>query len=155
MTQSVDSLKPNVSAHSLDPSVLRFNQICIVLGIALAAILAQWWIVTLIGVVMLAGTWNSSFAVFKRLYGGVVRPALRLPVRLIEDDPRAHNFAQGVGGAFLLAATLAFLTNLPVLGWLLSAIVVALALLSLTTGFCVGCFLYFQLRLLPNRLRRT
>jgi hypothetical protein len=145
----------NQSAHNLDPNVLRFNQICIVLGIALAAILTQWWIVTLIGIIMLAGTWNSSLATFKRLYSGVVRPALHLPVKLVKDDPRAHNFAQGVGGTFLLAATLAFLVGLPVLGWLLSAIVVALALLSLTTGFCVGCFLYFQVRLLPNRLRRT
>lgn len=143
------------AAQTLDPNVLRFNQICIVGGIALAAILGQWWIVALIGTVMLAGTWNSSLAAFKRLYTRVVRPALRLPVKLVEDDPQAHNFAQGVGGVFLAVATLAFVAGTPVLGWALSAMVLALALLNLTTGFCVGCFLYFQLRLLPYRFRRA
>jgi hypothetical protein len=143
------------AAQTLDPNVLRFNQICIVGGIALAAILTQWWIVALIGAVMLAGTFHSSLAAFKRLYIRVVRPTLRLPARLIEDDPRAHNFAQGVGGVFLALATLAFVVSAPVLGWALSGMVLALALLNLTTGFCVGCFLYFQLRLLPYRFRRA
>ncbi len=141
--------------RTLDPNALRFNQICIVGGIALAALFGQWWIVAAIGAVMVAGTWNSSLAVFKRVYASIVRPALKIPAHPIEDDPRAHNFAQGVGGAFLTLATLAFVLHAPILGWVLSAIVVALALLNLTTGVCVGCFMYFQLRLLQHRLRRA
>lgn len=140
---------------TLDPNVLRFNQICIVGGIALGAILGQWWIVAAVGAVLIAGTWNSSLAVFKRVYSSLVRPALRIPAHPVEDDPRAHNFAQGVGGAFLALSTLAFLAGAPILGWALAAIVASLALLNLTTGVCVGCFLYFQLRLLQHRLRRN
>jgi hypothetical protein len=143
------------AVRTLDPNVLRFNQICIVGGIALAAILAQWWIVAVIGVVMLAGAWNSSLAAFKRVYTSLVRPALKIPVNAVEDDPRAHNFAQGVGGVFLAFSTLAFVAGAPILGWTLAAIVVTLAMLNLTTGVCVGCFMYFHLRLLQHRLRRA
>lgn len=142
------------AVKTLDPNVLRFNQICIVGGIALAAISAQWWIVAAVGAVMIAGTWNSSLAVFKRLYSSLIRPALKIPANAIEDDPRAHNFAQGVGGAFLALSTLAFVAGAPILGWALAAIVVTLAMLNLTTGICVGCFMYFHLRLLQHRLRR-
>jgi Domain of unknown function (DUF4395) len=143
------------AVRTLDPNVLRFNQICIVGLIALAAVVGQWWIVAAVGVVMLGGTWNSSLAAFKRLYSSVVRPALKIPVNAIQDDPRAHNFAQGVGGVFLALATLAFVAGAPILGWALAAIVVALAMLNLTTGVCVGCFMYFHLRLLQHRLRRA
>lgn len=143
------------AVRTLDPNVLRFNQICIVVGITLGAILGQWWIVAAVGLVMLVGTWNSSLAAFKRLYTSVVRPALKIPLNAIQDDPRAHNFAQGVGGVFLAVSTLAFVAGMPILGWALAAMVVALALLNLTTGVCVGCFLYFQLRLLQHRLRRA
>jgi Domain of unknown function (DUF4395) len=137
----------------LDPNVLKFNQISIITGILLAAILGQWWIVALIAAVMLAGTFNPNLAAFKRIYSSFVRPALKLPVNLQDDDPRAHNFAQGVGGVFLLAATLAFVLGSSVVGWVLSAIVVALATLNLTTNICVGCFMYFQLRMFQARLR--
>jgi hypothetical protein len=45
-----------------------------------------------------------------------------------------------------------FLLGVPVVGWGLAIIVALLAAINLTTGFCVGCFLYFQLRLLRFRL---
>jgi Domain of unknown function (DUF4395) len=143
----------SVNEFKLDPNVLKFNQISIITGILLAAILGQWWIVALIAAVMLAGTFNPNLAAFKRIYSSFVRPALKLPVNLQDDDPRAHNFAQGVGGVFLLAATLAFVLGSSIVGWVLSAIVVALATLNLTTNICVGCFMYFQLRMFQARLR--
>ena len=144
---------PN-TAYKLDPNTLRFNQISIISGIVVAVLTGQWWLVTLVAVVMLAGTFNPSLAVFKRFYSGVVRPGLKLPVKLQDDDPRAHNFAQGVGGVFLAAASLAFVIGWAVVGWALSFIVVALALLNLTTNICVGCFMYYQLRLLQHRFAR-
>jgi hypothetical protein len=59
------------------------------------------------------------------------------------DNPEPHLFAQGVGGTVLLAATLAFVANVSVLGWALSWIVVALAALNLFAGICVGCLMYY------------
>ena len=72
----------------------------------------------------------------------IARPDVRI------DNPEPHLFAQGVGGAFLTAATLAFIANAATVGWVLAWIVVALAALNLFAGICVGCLMYYWL----NRL---
>jgi uncharacterized membrane protein YhaH (DUF805 family) len=137
-----------------DSNVLRFNQISIVTLLLLAAVLNQPVLVGLVAAVMLLGTFEPRLALFKRLYADVLRSTFRITSRLVEDDPRPHNFAQGLGGVFLLVSSLAFLLVLPVVGWVIAALVVALALLNLTTGICVGCFLYFQWKMLPHRLQK-
>ena len=55
---------------------------------------------------------------------------------------------EGVGGAFLTVATIAFLLSSPLVGWVLTWIVIALASLNLFAGICVGCLMYYWL----NRL---
>jgi hypothetical protein len=137
-----------------DAHVLRFNQICIVVLLVLAASLNLPLLVGLVAAVMLLGTLEPRLALFKQVYALIVRPLLRLSSQLVEDDPRPHNFAQGLGGVFLFFSGLAFLLGLPLVGWVIAGLVVALALLNLTTGICVGCFLYFQWRLLPHRLQK-
>jgi membrane protein DedA with SNARE-associated domain len=42
-------------------------------------------------------------------------------------------------------STAALLLGLPLLGWALAGIVVALAAINLFLGFCLGCFIYYQL----------
>ena len=138
-----------------DANVLRFNQIVIVGGIILALLIQQPLMVVVIGAVLLIGSLEPRLAVFKRLYSSLIRPALRLAVDPSEDDPRPHNFAQLLGGFFLLLATLAFIIGWSPVGWGLAIIVAALALLNLTTNFCLGCFLYYQYRLHSRRLERA
>jgi Domain of unknown function (DUF4395) len=58
------------------------------------------------------------------------------------EDSRPPRFANMVGVAFLGAATLAFVLDAPTLGWTLTLIVAALALLAAATGFCAGCEMY-------------
>jgi hypothetical protein len=137
-----------------DSNILRFNQISIVFLLSLSAALNLPMLVGLVAAVMLLGTIEPRLALFKQAYAQFVRPILRLSNQLVEEDPRPHNFAQGLGGVFLLVSSSAFLFGLPVLGWVIAVLVVALALLNLTTGICVGCFLYFQWRLLPHRLQK-
>jgi hypothetical protein len=139
---------------TFDANVLRFNQLVIVSGIALALVFNQPLLVAFIGAVLLLGSFYPALAAFKRIYLNLVRPTLRLKPNLVDEDPRPHNFAQGVGGAFLALATLFFLAGAPLIGWGLSVVVVALALLNLTTRFCAGCFLYYQFRVMQRRLNR-
>lgn len=134
-----------------DANVLRFNQIAIVSGISAALLIQQPIIVATIGAVLLAGSLDPRLAGFKRLYSSLIRPALRVAVNPSQDDPRPHNFAQGLGGVFLLLATLAFLGGWSLIGWSLAVLVAALALLNLTTSFCLGCFLYYQYRVHSRR----
>jgi hypothetical protein len=39
------------------------------------------------------------------------------------------------------------------MGWGLASVVALLALLNLTTNFCLGCFLYYQYRVQARALR--
>jgi hypothetical protein len=61
------------------------------------------------------------------------------------EDARPPRFANMVGCAFLTAATVAFVAGAPAVGWTLTLIVAALALLAATTGLCVGCVAYVWL----------
>ncbi len=112
------------------------------------------WLVASTAAVMLVGTFVPEGALFKRFFTDVLRPLLGLKRNLVNDDPRAHLFAQGVGGTFLTLATLGHLAGLPLLGTLLTLLVIALALLNLTTGYCVGCRMYFRYKMLKYRLSR-
>ncbi len=137
-----------------DPAALRFNQFCIVFLSALGLVFAQPWLVLLTATVMLLGSLLPRLALFKRFFTDLLRPALGLPKRLVEDDPRSHTFAQTLGGVFLALASLAFVGGLSALGAILTLLVILLALLNLTTGYCVGCQLYFHFKLLRYRWSR-
>jgi hypothetical protein len=58
------------------------------------------------------------------------------------EDARAPRFANLVGVVFLGGGSLAFLLGAPAVGWTLTLVVAALALLAATTGFCMGCEVY-------------
>ena len=131
----------------LDPNVLKFNQIAIIAFLALAFLLQQPPIVAFVAAVMLIGTFLPKLALFKNIYSSFVRPTFGIAKNLIDDDPRAHNFAQGVGGTVLALSSLGFLLGSGFIGWGLVAVVIALAGLNLTTNICVGCFLYYQFKL--------
>jgi hypothetical protein len=92
---------------------------------------------------MLIGTLFPKIALFKAMYWYVLKPLKIARPDMQRDNPEPHLFAQGVGGAVLLVATLALGANVPVLGWALSWIVVALAALNLFAGICVGCLMYY------------
>jgi hypothetical protein len=58
------------------------------------------------------------------------------------EDARPPRFANLLGVLFLGGATIAFLAGAPVVGWALTLLVAALALLAATTGLCMGCEAY-------------
>jgi hypothetical protein len=105
-------------------------------------------LVTFVAAVMLIGTVWPKVSLFKAVYLYFLKPRGLIKPDVKIDNPEPHLFAQGVGGAFLTAATLAFLANVAVVGWALAWIVIALAALNLFAGICVGCLMYYWL----NRL---
>lgn len=129
----------------VDHTALRFNQASIIVLLILGFVLDQRWLVALVAAVMLVGTWWPGAGLFKLLYARGLKPLGLLKPNLIIDTPQPHLFAQGIGGLFLLASTLALFLGAPVLGWVLAGIVVVLAAVNLFLGFCVGCFMYYQL----------
>jgi len=133
------------STNRVDQTALKVNQACIVILLAWAFLFNWPWLVALVALVMLVGTFVPDAGLFKQFYSRVLRPAGLLKPKVVADEPQPHLFAQGVGGTFLLLASFAFLLGWPVVGWVLTGIVIALAAVNLIFGFCAGCFMYYQL----------
>ncbi|HEY7350813.1 MAG TPA: DUF4395 domain-containing protein [Ktedonobacterales bacterium] len=130
----------------LDAHLLKFSQACVVLLSALAFLLNQPLIALITAIILALSAAVPAVGPFRLLYRWVVRPLNLLKPRMVEDDPAPHRFAQGVGAAFLLAASfLLLLAQASVAGWTLDLIVFFLAALNLTVGFCAGCFVYYHL----------
>lgn len=131
--------------RKIDYSALRTNQ-AFIITLSLVAFVAELtWLVAFVGAVMLIGTIFPGAGLFKRIYRHVLKPAGIARPDVVPDNPEPHNFSQGLGGAFLAGSTLALVLGVPVVGWVLAWIVIALASLNLFGGFCVGCFVYYQL----------
>ena len=130
--------------RKIDHSAMTVNQIVIILLGGLAFVLAQPWLTGLVAAVMLIGT-LLGVPGFAFLYRHVLKPTGWVKPNVLLDHPEPHRFAQGLGGVFMLAGTLALFAGHAVLGWGLVWMVIALAALNAFGGFCVGCFLYYWL----------
>lgn len=85
-------------------------------------------------------------ALGKLLFAARIRTAER-------EDRQLQRFNNGIAVILLALAQVAFLFGLPLLGWVLSLMVAVAAAVALA-GFCLGCFLYFQLKRARYRLSR-
>jgi hypothetical protein len=128
-----------------DRSVLKTNQAAIITLTVLAFVLRQPALVAFVAAVMLAGTADPRFALFQQLYLRVLKPAGLVKPRVVMDDPVPHRFAQGLGGSFMAASTIALALSAETAGWALAALVVALAFVNFAFDFCVGCQVFFLL----------
>jgi hypothetical protein len=129
-----------------DTHLAKFSQGCVVALTCLAFLLAQPVIVLIAAVLLAVSTLVPAISPFRLLYGNVVIPLHLIRPRMVEDDPAPHRFAQGVGAAFLVVATLVlFLSKATNLGWALDLIVFALAAINMTIGFCTGCLVDYYL----------
>ncbi|MFN2462507.1 MAG: DUF4395 domain-containing protein [Candidatus Dormibacteria bacterium] len=141
-----------MAAQAFDRSVLKVGQVIIIgidllafaLGFVLQVRLA-WLLVPMVAAIMLLGVARPSLSAFRQLYLNFLKPRGLVKPNVVQEDPAPHVFAQGVGGAFLVAASAAFLLGLTPAGWVLTWIVIVLAFVNFAFDFCVGCQVYFQL----------
>lgn len=140
----------------LDRSALRVNQAAIVALLTLAFVGGWPWLVAAVAAVMAIGA-AAGRPGFGVLYTHALRPAGWVRPDRVAEDPAPHRFAQALGAAMLLAATVALLAEHPLAGWALAWVVVALASLNLASGICVGCALHYALARLgvPGFARAT
>ncbi len=128
---------------TVDVNVPRFNQAAIA-TITGAAYVFQLrplvGLAFLILAVSVAG--GPRWAPLSRLYVSWVRPRLLRPGQIEVEDARPPRFAQTLGMIFLGLALLAFVAGWPILGWVFTLLVTALAALAAATRICVGCLIY-------------
>lgn len=140
-------MSERVDADSrVDQAALKTNQAFIIGFLLLAFVLNSRGLVAFVAVVMLLGTAFPRLALFQLAYRRALRPMGLIAPHFLPDDPAPHRFAQGFGGTVVLLAFAASALGLSLVAWLLVWLVIALAALNLTLGFCAGCFLYYQFR---------
>jgi len=138
----------------LDRSSLKFNQGAIVVLVSIAFLFNLYWLVAFVSLVMLIGSIIPKAGLFKLIYNYIFKPIGLIRSNVVQESNTPHLFAQGLGGVVLAASFLLLsFTSHQFAGWTLSVIVILLAFINLTTNFCAGCFIYFQLNL--SRLGRA
>lgn len=133
----------------VDRTALRINQMTIIVVTALAFALGTGlggpWLVLALAAALAVGVVRPAASPLRLFYQRVLRPLHLARPDLVAGDPAPHRFAQGVGAVFLGVAALALFGGAVVAGWVLAWIVVALAAVNISVGFCAGCFMYVQL----------
>lgn len=131
---------PYEDTDVIDARGPRTNQAVIGTLALLAFLLDLQWLPAVLAAQLAIGlTLGRRFCLPCLLYFEVIQP--RFGEGPIEDS-RPPRFANMVGVAFLGGATVAFLAGAPAVGWTLTLIVAALALLAAATGLCMGCETY-------------
>lgn len=135
---------------SIPKPLVRANQSVIVASVLISWVLSIWsdsfYMILLIP--LLSGLSGLAFGVnpvFK-----IARRFLKKPAAsYLQEDAADQRFNQILAVSMLSASLLSFMLDMPVLGYLFSAFVFTAALVALL-GFCVGCFIRYQLM-----MRRT
>ena len=130
--------------QKVDHSALKANQLFIITFSILAFILGQPILVAFVALVMGIGAALKTPG-FGIIYKSILKPRGWMKPDVLDDNPEPHRFSQIVGFVFLTAGSAALFSGLPVLGWTLTWIVIALASLNAFGGFCVGCAVYYWL----------
>lgn len=133
----------NNTFAKVDHAALRTNQ-AMIIGLLLVAFVVDLTSLTLgVGIIMMIGTIlaKPGFIFIYRLLRqwNVISP------EILSDNPEPHRFANGFGSIVLFGAYLAFGLNSPLVGWILTWVVIILAGVNLFLGFCVGCAVYYWL----------
>jgi hypothetical protein len=143
---------------TVDHSALKVNQTGIVATVLIAFFGSYFFrpllfLIPLLAVVLVLGTFAPRLALFKQIYFKVLKPRGIVTPRPVQDRPEPHNFAQGLGGIFLAISSV--LLFLPVdartalvtvaLGLAVALLVAVLAFVNLAFGYCLGCQIYYQL----------
>jgi hypothetical protein len=130
--------------YHFDRSALRFGQISLIVVLAAGFVLGIEALIYL-GVYMLgAALVAPRYAPQLLLYRALVRRGV-VRTEIHDEDPTPHRFAQKMGFGVLLIGTVSSIVGLSGVAWGASIVVMALALVNVTTGFCAGCFVHAQL----------
>ena len=130
--------------RKVDHTGLKTGQAATIILLILAFILNSTLLVAFVALAQLLGALDVPYAPYRLLYQKVIKPSGLAKPNVIQDNPEPHRFAMLVGAIFNGAATLALLANVPVLAWVLVAIVLVLANLNFWLNFCAGCWMYYQ-----------
>lgn len=131
----------------VDPRALRFSAAATacVLAIVLLTLgparpLAVGLLASQVAVFGFTAFVSLHWSVWARIFARFVWPRIRAATEL--EDARPARFAQFIGFVLTTPALLSFVIGVDGLGYGLTAVAVAVAVINAVTGVCLGCKLY-------------
>lgn len=110
------------------------------------------------GVIMLAGRFWWPADVVRQLTWRVLEPRHLVRRRERVEDHETRRIARVMGGIVWIAAALLIWFGLPVVGWVVAALIGVMVILDAALDFCALCFAFLHLDragLLPAALRHS
>ena len=102
-------------------------------------------LLTLAGIIMLAGRFWWPADVVRQLVWRVLEPAGILKRDDVHEDHETRRIARTIGGAVWLLAAASLLAGNPVLAWVLTLPIAVMVALDASVEFCALCFVMAQL----------
>lgn len=130
--------------QTVDHSAIKTGQLLSIVTLLASFILGRWEGVAILAVIFLITALINPLGPFVLVYRlllkplGIVKPDMRI------DNLQPHLFGQAVGAASAAIAAFALYAGYIYTGWILVWILIALTAISYK-GWCIGCFLYYQL----------
>ena len=115
-------------------------------------IISRGGLLALVAVVFVSIGVSAAFGLRYSIYGVLWRRIVAV-ARLGPTEPEHEyppRFAQVLGSVALILSLLSFVLGAPVLGWFFALAVAGLQTLLATTGYCLGCRLYFLRWWIPD-----
>jgi hypothetical protein len=140
-------------ARMIDPRGHRFGAGVSAILLIGAFLTGTTWLVAL---VLLSIGVSAAFGLKFSIYGAIWRriaKALALP-KVEPEHEYPPRFAQVLGSTALVLGLIAFAVGATTVGWGLVLAVAALQTLLATTGYCLGCRLYFLRWWVPDLVTR-
>jgi len=137
----------------IDPRGHRFGAGVSAVLLVGAFLTGTEWVVAL---VLLSIGVSAAFGLRWSIYGAVWRRIVRV-AHLGKAEPEHEyppRFAQVLGSIALILALISFLVGATTLGWCFTLAVASLQTLLATTGYCLGCRLYFLRWWVPDVVTR-
>ena len=133
----------------LDPRGPRFSAACTTLVLVAVLITGSGWLMLAQAVVFAIGTLDPRRTPYGLLYRALVAPRLVPPGEREAAAP--VRFAQGVGLAFAVVASIGYLSGATAVGVVATGFALAAAFLNAAFGLCLGCEAYLLIARLRNR----
>lgn len=140
-------------ARMIDPRGHRFGAGVSAGLLVIAFLTGTSW---LVAVVLASIGASAAFGLRYSIYGVAWRRIVRV-LALPKSEPEHEyppRFAQTLGSVALILALVAFALGWTTLGWGFALAVAALQTLLATTGYCLGCRLYFLRWWVPDLVTR-
>ncbi|NIK69084.1 MULTISPECIES: DUF4395 domain-containing protein [unclassified Paenibacillus] len=128
---------------------VRGNQLGILLSVIATVITQQWWILILpLAVQLVSRTYGVKYNLFVRLFAPMLPKSRRTEAR---ELLRFNNL---LAILFLVVTLAGHYWGLTVLSYIALGMLAA-AVIAALSGFCLGCFMYFQYKQFRLRHRRS